>query len=997
MFVYGGKTDLFNSYSYTSAPTTSDLLRLPLSQPFDTATPPWELVNSSSTSQIPNVSWHTLSAFNYSSVLLFGGQPGTTSPIVTFDEADSACLLELSNSMQPTWYPDVSWVGEPVRRIFHTSVTCPSTGRIYIVGGQTADGSQHLFPAHYIFDPRTLTFSVTPSNNGPPALYGHASVIFPDGRMFVFGGIAEDTPIPLSDVWSLDTANKDSVWRKVPVNSSSLPQPRRAFAAVAIGQGKILIQGGSDADLQNNMNDGWILDTSKDPAVWTEVTELAQVGARRDHYAILSNGLVIFGFGLFSPRPDLLACLTFSLGYLDSGPAPAGVQIFDPSHNTYPLSYLPPSPSASITQTMPGPTATVSGTGAYPTGLVTSTSTGITQPGSVPTAEPGENVSDKKKSIIAIAVGTLFGVLGAAALGFFVFAYVRRRRRKNGGLFMVIEDDNDGNGGNLRGRPLMPAAIRHDEKEAPGMSGWANNLLDTAFGITGTARSHNPRHTHQRRDMLADEDTRDFGEWYNARRRDGTGGSSWSLMSVFGGRFRSRDASIFSYGSHHQERTDPFSDGISLIQDREPEPSHLEGKERSRHGGEVSYRTTSNYSYIDPFDDPFPEERQSENQQELSRNREDTDNGLATAATMISRPQITMSTLRMVSPLSMAAYPLSPLLEYTPNTIDSDHGQTTFSHTQSSGTLVGTNESLTTSQTSSEPFRSSSKPTIESPMSPKLLPFTSIVPANMSPSGIRRSDSWWSRFYRTSFLDRRSSSASHRSNILDIRDPNPPPPLVPIVESTSSVSGEEISLNSADDADGSRQISRSQSRVYKIGPGKSMTSLRTADTEQIEKLAVDMDVVQRVRTPSQTTSDSTNSGLGINACKLAGSDHNEQSELGVISSSPTERVLLSDTISHDSPPPAVHTSIVPVSPTLSLTSYQSPPSTPAPKPSVADRVKMYERRMSQDQERLSPTNTKNLEERSPNKERVTINYGLAPRANLFVANPDHRNSRSSDS
>jgi N-acetylneuraminic acid mutarotase len=156
-----------------------------------------------------------------------------------------------------------------------------------------------MFTDHYMFDPHTLTFSTIPSGNGLPALYGHASVIFPDGRMFVFGGVSEDILNPLSNVWTLDTNNINPAWEKMPVDSSSLPQPRRAFAAVAIGQGKILMQGGSDANLQNNMNDGWVLDTSKDPAVWTQVAELTQLGARRDHYAILSNGLVIFGFGRF--------------------------------------------------------------------------------------------------------------------------------------------------------------------------------------------------------------------------------------------------------------------------------------------------------------------------------------------------------------------------------------------------------------------------------------------------------------------------------------------------------------------------------------------------------------------------------------------------------------------------------------------------------------------------------------------------------------------------
>lgn len=600
-------------------------------------------------------------------------------------------------------------------------------------------------------------------------------------------------------------------------------------------------------------------------------------------------------------------------------------------------------------------------------------------------------MNDKKNSVVAAAVGTTLGVLGTAALALTVVVYARRRQRANRESFMVIEDDNDSDGSNLRGGSLMPVATRHNEKGAPGTGGWGNNLLDAAFGIAGTigAKSRNARHTY-RRDMLADEDTQEFGDWYNARRREGTGGSSWSLKSLFGARFRSRDPSIFGSGSHRQEKTDPFSDGTSLMQDQEPGPSLSEGKERSRHGGQVSHRTTSSYSYIDPFEDPAQEEKEGKHQQQFKRNN--TDYEPATGATMISHPQVTMHAVRIVTPSSMTPYSLSPLLEHSPDISTPDHDQTTTSsHTQSSGTRA----TQATSQTSSEPFCSSSKSTMEYPGSPRLRS-ASIIPASVSPSDIRRSDSWWSRFYRTSFLDRRPSSASYRSNNLDIRDPNPPPALVPIEESTS-ISAEEISLKSVHDSSGSEQLLRSQSRVYKIDPGKSMTSLRTADTEQIEKMAAAMDVVQRVRTPSQMTSYSIGSGLSIDTCK-AGSNHNEQNEPMVFSSSPTEIAPSSDIPTQGSLQQTPHKSIIPVSPGSSpLTSYPYSPSTSTSKPSVADRVKMYERRMSQDQELPPPTNTKKLEERSPKKERVTINYGLTPRANLFVVNPDHRNSRSSDS
>ncbi|KAF8896480.1 hypothetical protein BD779DRAFT_589178 [Infundibulicybe gibba] len=62
---------------------------------------------------------------------------------------------------------------------------------------------------------------------------------------------------------------------------------------------------------------------------------------------------------------------------------------------------------------------------------------------------------------------------------------------------------------------------------------------------------------------------------------------------------------------------------------------------------------------------------------------------------------------------------------------------------------------------------------------------------------------------------------------------------------------------------------------------------------------------------------------------------------------------------------------------------------------IAARIQAYERRLSLSQETPSPTNTKQHEERSkrPNQ----IQYGLAPRPSLFVANPDHNNRASGDS
>jgi len=70
-----------------------------------------------------------------------------------------------------------------------------------------------------------------------------------------------------------------------------------AFAAVSLDNGGILIHGGSDARLQTNFADGWILDISQSTMSWSQVEALSQLGARRDHFAARQGDQVLFGFG----------------------------------------------------------------------------------------------------------------------------------------------------------------------------------------------------------------------------------------------------------------------------------------------------------------------------------------------------------------------------------------------------------------------------------------------------------------------------------------------------------------------------------------------------------------------------------------------------------------------------------------------------------------------------------------------------------------------------
>ena len=242
--------------------------------------------------------WHTLTPFNLSGLLLFGGATGPNSPGILPDNSDSSTLLVTSGSGDPSWnYETQSWANEPMRRIHHTSV--PSRNKVWIVGGEKADGSGSAFSESYVFDPLVPSFTQLSSKNGPPDLTGHASVVLSNGHLLVFGGYSPSTAslIPFTTIWSLDTTDSNALWTTLTISSASLPSPRRAFATALLDNGKVLIHGGADAELQNSYVDGWILDTTQNPMTWTNVSQLAQLGPRRDHFAVGLGSIVIFGFG----------------------------------------------------------------------------------------------------------------------------------------------------------------------------------------------------------------------------------------------------------------------------------------------------------------------------------------------------------------------------------------------------------------------------------------------------------------------------------------------------------------------------------------------------------------------------------------------------------------------------------------------------------------------------------------------------------------------------
>ncbi|KDQ24379.1 hypothetical protein PLEOSDRAFT_1046683 [Pleurotus ostreatus PC15] len=959
IFVYGGKTDEFNSFGYTGAPSTNELLILPLSSPFSAAAPPWTLLassNNESTSQGPHIAWSTLSPVNTSMALLLGGIADPNSDISIQTRADSAILIDVFNQLAPTIiaHPDAGYANEPVRRMQHAACTAPD-GRVFIIGGVRADGSGNALSQHLIFD-SSLSFTLLGSDGGPPAIYGHSCIMLPNGHLLVLGGLSPISGglVPFDTIWALDTLRVDPEWFQLNISTNALPVPRRNFATALLVDGRILIHGGQDASAQAVYSDGWILDLSGD-GVWEEVEVLSQLGARRDHFAVVSGNEVIFGFG-----------------YSSSAPAPAPLQIYDSLSNAFVASHTPlPSPPS---PTIPGPVQT-----SKPAQTNTNTSV---RPTRNDNGNGSENDGSRSSSVTAIAVGSALGALGVFLIIGGVIWYYRRQAREEyrKGLFAPLDDGEDGFGGSPGsgvGVGIVSAAAVGTAAGLPSEKG------DPFMEHPDTAVRMLP----ERRDMLSDEDTRERRAWfdYERRRADGSAGSAWSLLSIFGAGARSREpsrggSSLVSsrVATPWNEKGDPF-DGewrsgsgsgygeegyVSVFTDNAASGGSRPGMRREYSHSSAPSRKSS-LRYVDPFADPAP--------REPDKNRD------------------------------LGGITLSGDSSASSNQLLSSFDRPSSSHTsfgahqavQQQSSPSDTPSTAKSQQTSYFGARPSS--ILDPPTSPTMST-TLISSAPTQP--LRRSDTWWGRFARTRFLDRGSSDASRRgpsSGLVDIRDPNPPPRLNPIEENQHS--------GSATSGGAAGAHEKAETHVQGIHNGKSTTSLqttRTMDSEALERLGGTMQVVQRIRDASGSADSGNASFRRLSRVDtLSSNDSSYDAEIAVLAGMFTNRSLeekmegvmtpLATSPIQSPNSPGAHSS---PTKTPSTPSSRPPPPRLAPGGKVASRVAAYERRMSQDVDSpiASPVGVKEDKTR-----RKHVDYGLAPRPSLFVTNPDSRKGSTSDS
>ncbi|KAI0255151.1 hypothetical protein BJV78DRAFT_1181795 [Lactifluus subvellereus] len=1008
LFVYGGKTDQYNAYGYDSAPWTNDLLFLSLSTSFDTSHPPWQYVsgsqNASASSQGPTLAWHSLSAFNSSFCLIFGGNTGPLFNAI--DNYDSAGLLNVHNRAAPTFLslPE-GWAAEPRRRMRHA--TASINGKVYIIGGEAADGSGNAFSTHYVFIPSIPTFIQLPTENAPPGLIGHAAIILFDGRLLVFGGISQGQLVSFGIIWVLDTGQTNPTWTQAVIDESNLPSPRTSFAVVLLDDGRILIHGGTDTAYLSNFADGWILDPSTNPMTWTAVPALSQLGPRRDHFAASAGDQVVFGFG-----------------YGNNAPADAPVHVYDVCAGTFQPTFqpmvappahktLPPDPVQSVGA--PGPLQIPGNSLPGQSGVIPSRTTqppSSTSTGGAggPGNTGGPRMSGRRRSkLLAIVIGSVLGVLTSVAASAATVWYVRQRRARSGPAFSPLDvDDSD------HTHSITALRIAGMGEKGPRILAVPRELLT----MLGLGRSRNPNRS--RRDILADEDR----SFYLVRSRDVSranssfGGPSapgsirgWSNAVSDGiASLRGLARGVSSAPRSREPSTninweklggDPFSAEVTLmaeglsrddLPERIPHPYAMAGPSQS-YTDPFSDRDTSSealheYNPYDPEPEIGPEPARSEPRYGEVRRRQ--------------TPLLTSL------PPSADFVPLSPLVEQP-----------------SQNSLSNSSSSL---NTHSDPHTGSGSSHAVSPR-----PSSILDPNPPTSQPIRRSNSWWARFAKPSLLERRSTDSSARNSggFIDFRDPNPPPRVLTeefahsrlsdIPEGTASRSpSTNATLSRAYSGTHTRKLSLYRDTSH----GKSASSLQTANTETLERLGGTMDIIQRDATldshftspttasaddefgPGPSSTSPPNSGIlrrlmvrGEPSHWSTGSSTESPMVLSPLASgaaSPTRELTEPTSPERETPTPT------PAAPSSSEDLMVAPGTSPAggdddgttpTSPGVADRVRAFERRMSREIEPPpAPTNTRHREERTT--PRPVVRYGLVPRPSLFVANPD--GSRGSD-
>ena len=573
-------------------------------------------------------------------------------------------------------------------------------------------------------------------------------------------------------------------------------------------------------------------------------------------------------------------------------------------------------------------------------------------------SQPADNHSS---SPLRIVLGSVLGILGFAAAAAIIFIIVARKRRRG----------HQRNWSSLSGEPEKLIVVGGFDAAQRG------GIVDRLMNV-GKPSKMVP--VKARFDILADEDAYEVTRW--ATRRTGTAGSS-----SFGRYGRSREPSAFNSLVNASVTSFRSAFGFSGAPPRLPQSDQTAAMnpfsdpytavEASRH----SRRQSSFSSYRDPFgDDNVVLEDEYERAMALQN---------AGIRPRSVRQPSSGSGTSMPGFGGMAYVPLQPIQSVTTESHGSSQGHSSYPAKESGVAVPGT----TAPSHEAKPNLLTKSP----PHSPRrgVITFGTSPPSSptFGPTNVNRSLSAGGRIgaglARTVTVISSIFSADHRGergagqgtyDALDFRDPNPPPPRLGAIE--------EAQTPKLEKGKGRLASLRENAQQGVYGPGgvvhgRSLSSLKTANSEALERLGGKWEVVQRIATNDTAASGSLldedpahpirSQSLDIPITESPKPDR-EQTRL------PWKPLALRSSSSSSTSPP---------------TARGSRPIEP-PKKSVGDgvaaRIQAFEKRVSVD---LSSKGPILIPPSSPVAQPKRRTYGLVPKPTLFVANPERETSTDS--
>ncbi|XP_021731131.1 adagio protein 3-like [Chenopodium quinoa] len=231
----------------------------------DSEHPEWRRVSVKSS---PPGRWgHTLSCLNGSWLVVFGGcgRQGLLNDVF---------ILDL-DAKQPTW-TEISGGTPPVRRSWHSSCTLDGS-KLVVSGGCTDSGV--LLSDTYLLDLTTdrPVWTEIPTSWAPPSRLGHSLSVYGKKKLFMFGGLVKSGQLRLrsGEAYTIDIESENPRWRQLECGALAgtgsqgavLPPPRLDHVAVSMPCGRIIIFGGSIANL-HSPSQLFLLDPSEEKPSW---------------------------------------------------------------------------------------------------------------------------------------------------------------------------------------------------------------------------------------------------------------------------------------------------------------------------------------------------------------------------------------------------------------------------------------------------------------------------------------------------------------------------------------------------------------------------------------------------------------------------------------------------------------------------------------------------------------------------------------------------------